>query len=104
MYKTDEAGKPRRFLDHGEAALWAVVTVGKVFGVFALYLLASFVFDALRNGEVGGPMLTLVPAAIMVLAWLFVTLVLYLYVALSGGVMDSEARRRYRNNETSRYR
>ena len=100
LYKTDEAGKPRRFLDHREAALWALTTVGKVFGIFALYFSASFVVDAFGEAEFGNLGLALVPAAMIALAWLFISLVLYLYVTLSGGVMDNEARRRYRNNET----
>ena len=48
--------------------------------------------------------MTLVPAACMLAAWLLASGVTYLYLALSGGVMDDEARRRYRNNETLRSR
>lgn len=55
IYKSDEAGKPRRFLNHREAALWAVTTVGKVFGTFALYWLVSSVFYAFGKGGLGGP-------------------------------------------------
>ncbi len=104
IYKSDEAGKPRRFLNHREAALWAMMTVGKVFGALALYWLINFVFVTFRDGEFGGRMLTFVVAAIMLVTWLGTSLVLYVYVALSGGVMDDEARRRYRNNETLRSR
>lgn len=80
------------------------MTVGKVFGAFALYWLIDSIFYTFRGGELGGAMLTLVPAAVMLVAWLLISLVLYAYVALSGGVMDDEARRRYRNNETLRSR
>ena len=100
IYKADEAGKPRRFLDHREAALWAVTTVGKFFGAYALYWLVSLVFGALRNGGSGWPTLTFALLAIPLTIGLLVSLVLYLYVALSGGIMDDEARKRYRNNET----
>ena len=100
IYKSDEAGKPRRFLDHREAALWATMTVGKVSGAFALYWLLNSVFYTFRGGELAGATLTLAPLAVMLAAWLLVSAVLYLYLVLSGGVMDDEARRRYRNNET----
>ena len=100
IYKSDEAGKPRRFLDHREAALWALMTVGKVFGAYALYWLVSLVVGALRDGGSGWPTLTFALTSIALVTWLLVSLFLYLYVALSGGIMDDEARRRYRNNET----
>lgn len=100
IYKTDEAGKPRRFLNHREAVLWALTTVGKVSGVVALYLLVGSIFGPLGGGEVGRSVLTLVPLAIMLTIGLLIAFAMYLYVALSGGVMDDEARRRYRNNET----
>jgi apolipoprotein N-acyltransferase len=100
IYKSDESGKPKRSLNHREAALWALMTVGKVFGALALYWLINFIFVAFRDGEVGMPMITFMVAAIMLATWLLISAVLYLYVALSGGVMDDEARRRYRNNET----
>lgn len=45
-------------------------------------------------------MLTLLPSACMLAAWLLISAVLYLYLTLSGGVMDNQARQRYRNNET----
>ncbi len=80
------------------------MTVGKVFGALALYWLINFIFVTVRDGELGGPVLTFVVAAIMLVAWLLISAVLYLYLALSGGVMDDEARRRYRNNETLRSR
>lgn len=100
IYKSDEAGKPRRFLNHREAALWSMTTVGKVFGALVLYWLINSIFITFSSGEFGGPVLTFVVAAIMLVAWLLISAVLYLYLALSGGVMDDEARRRYRNNET----
>ncbi|QIN82584.1 hypothetical protein GBA63_07970 [Rubrobacter tropicus] len=104
LYKTDEAGKPRRFLDHREAALWAVTTVCKVFGVFALYFLIDSVLVPSRDGEFGEPVLTFMLLAVLLVIGLLISLVLFLYVTLSGGVMDDAARRRYRNNETLRSR
>jgi hypothetical protein len=49
-------------------------------------------------------MLASVFLAILLGGGLLVSLVLYLYVTLSGGIMDDEARRRYRNNEALRSR
>jgi len=86
IYKSDEAGKPRRFLNHREAILWAMITVGKVFGALALYWLINFIFVAFTDGELGGAMLTFMLTAILLVAWLLISLILYLYVALSGGV------------------
>ena len=100
IYKSGETGKPRRFLNHREAVLWAVLTVGKFFGVFALYWLTSVILDSWGGDEAGGPILTFVLLAILLAVGLLISLVLYLYVALSGGIMDDEARKRYRNNET----
>lgn len=101
IYKTDQAGKPRRFLNHREAFLWALTTVGKLFGVAALYLLVGSIFDLRGSGEVGwSMMLTLMLLAIVLAIGLLIAFAMYLYVALSGGVMDDEARRRYRNNDT----
>lgn len=100
IYKADEAGKPRRFLDHREAALWAVTTVAKLSGAYALYWLVSLVFGVLGEGGSGWPAFTFALLAISLTIGLLFSLVLYLYVALSGGIMDDEARKRYRNNET----
>ncbi len=101
IYKTDEAGKPRRFLDHREAALWATLTVGKPLGAFSLTGLLALVFNPSADETVGWLALTAVVLAIALSAWLLASAVLYLYVSLSGGVMDREARRRYRNDETT---
>jgi hypothetical protein len=66
--------------------------------------LVSALFYPSGNDEVAGPMLASVFLAILLGGGLLVSLVLYLYVTLSGGIMDDEARRRYRNNETLRSR
>lgn len=100
MYKTDEAGKPRRFLGHGEAAVWSLLGVGRFIGVLALFGLLNSVLAAYRDGEIWRSAFVPVLAAGWLAIWLGVSLVLYLYVSLSGGIMDDAARRRYRNNET----
>ena len=95
IYKTDEEGRPRRFLSHGEAALWATLQTGKVAAPFALYaFLGAFL-------ETAGPGMPLaqrasyfsLPAAV-VLLWFLVVGAVYLYLVLSGGVMDREEGRR----------
>lgn len=102
IYKTDDAGKPRRFLGHGEAVLWALLTVGKVIGGIAVLMLLNSAVAAYRDW--GAWVYTFIPALVgfWLAVWPCVSLALYLYVSLSGGVMDDEARQRYRNNETLR--
>ena len=99
IYKTDEAGKPRRFLNHGEAILWALLTVGKLLGALALIMLLNSLFDPDR-GEIRLSILTPILVVILLATWSSISLILYLYVMLSGGIMDDRARQRYRNNET----
>lgn len=100
-YKKDQAGKPRRFLHHGEALLWALLTVGRFPGAFFGFWLLLFLIRAVREGGgIGWSTVTTVLVVALLTVWLLVSSVLYLFVALSGGVMDEEARRRYRNDET----
>ena len=100
IYKTDEAGKSRRFLGHGEAAVWALRQMGKVFGTFAALTLLNAAVRAYRDGWDGWFAFTALLAVVWLAIWLGVSLVIFFFIALSGGVMDDEARRRYRNNET----
>lgn len=100
MYKTDEAGKPRRFLGHGEAATWSMLTVGKLFGTIAGLMLLNAAVGAYRDGDPWSSLFVPTLAVAWLAIWLPASLALYLYVSLSGGVMDEEARRRYHNNET----
>lgn len=101
IYKTDEAGKPRRFVGHGEAVAWALRQMGKVFGALAAATLLSSAVGSYREGrwDLSFAFVALLAAAWLGI-WLSISLVLYLFVLLSGGIMDDEARRRYRNNET----
>jgi hypothetical protein len=91
-YKTDSAGKPRRFLSHREAASWTALKVGKFFGLALLFVL----LEALIFPEESGRMDSAVYSAfLLVVFWLLISAALYLYVALSGGVMGRDERRRY---------
>lgn len=99
IYKTDEEGRPRRFLSHREAAWWAALRTGTVAGPIVLYaFLGAFL-------ETAGPGMPLterfayfsLPAAVF-LVWLAVVGTVYLYLVLSGGVMAPDERRR-RGNE-----
>lgn len=88
-YKTDAAGRPRRFLSHREAAWWAVRRVGAFFSPF----LASSILWALLGSPYERS--TVLPVvAVLASVWLAVVGTVYLYLALSGGVMDKAERRR----------
>ena len=91
VYETDEEGGPRRFLSHREAARWAVLKVG----TFFLPLLVSPILWALFGSDSPYRWSAAVPvAARVVLLWLLVVGTIYLYLALSGGVMGEAERRR----------
>ena len=98
-FKKDAEGRPRRFLGHGEAALWSLRSGAVVAGVFAAPVLFRSLLDLV--GPVDGPPFNSLDLVIPAMIWATASLLLYLYIALSGGVMDREARRRYRNGETS---
>lgn len=104
IYKTDDAGAPRRFPGHREALSWAALKIGKLVGAFALFGLLGSAIETYRDGQTGWPTFTFVLAAVWLAIWLSVSLVLYLYVALSGGVMDREGRRRYLDDQRFRRR
>ena len=98
IYKTDEEGRPRRFLSHREAAWWAARRTGTVAGPFVLYaLLRAFL-------ETAGPGMPLAERAayfslpaVVFLLWLAAMGAVYLYLVLSGGVMAPDERRRRGN-------
>jgi hypothetical protein len=90
-YETDAAGRPRRFLSHREAAWWAARRVG----TFFLPLLAPPVLWALFGAASPGRWLAaLLVVAAVACVWLTVVGTVYLYLALSGGVMGKAERRR----------
>ncbi len=94
-YKTDDAGRPRRFLSHGEAAWWAVRRVG----TFFLPLLVSPILWAIFDPAAPSQRLTALPlVAAVACVWLSVVGAVYLYLALSGGVMGEDERRRFHEN------
>ena len=90
IYKTDESGRPRRFLNHREAAWWAARKVG----TFFVPLLVSPVLWALFSPDEPYRWAAVVPLmTAVVCVWLVVIVTIYLYVALSGGVMDRAERK-----------
>ena len=100
MYKTDEEGRPRRFLSHREAAWWAALKTGTLAGPVVLY---AFLTAFLETAGPGMPLAQraiyfFVPTALIVL-WLCVVGAVYLYLVLSGGVMGETERRRYREDD-----
>lgn len=99
----NETGAPRRLRGHGEAIRWAA---GIVFRFAARRFVPAFFVSllagaALRffSGEGLFDPAFLVTGAMMALGFLAIlgaasVTILYLYVVLSGGVMDSTERRR----------
>ena len=78
----------RRFESHGRAVRWAAMTAGKV----VVCLLAFGVYRVFTRGYGWWGMLTY--AGIALTTWLVSFTVAYLYLALSGGVLSREERRR----------
>ncbi len=86
-YKTDAAGRPRRFLSHREAAGWAVRRVG----TFFLPLLVSPVLWAVFHPDAPSQRLTALPVMFAVACvWLAVVGGVYLDLALSVVVMTDD--------------
>lgn len=90
-YKTDEKGRPRRFLSHRELALWATLKVVRYAGPVVGLGAVALIFDPEGFGRGFILLLGLMALALCVA----VVAVMYAYVALSGGVMGSEERMRY---------
>lgn len=92
-YKTDGAGRPRRFLSHREAAWWAARRVG----TFFLPLLASPILWAIFGSDSSSRWLSALPLIVAVACvWFAVVGAIYLYLALSGGIMGEAERQRFR--------
>jgi hypothetical protein len=91
IYKTDEEGKPRRFLNHREAVWWAVLKVGKVLGLFVVSPILWAIFGPEAPDRWARASLAV---AVVVVLWLVAAGAMYLFVALSGGVMARAERRR----------
>ena len=72
----------------------------RAFGAFAVFGLAGSLVRAYDDWEIWPLQAALVFAAIWLAIWLALSSVIFFYVALSGGVMDEEDRRRYRDDET----
>ncbi|WP_047866570.1 hypothetical protein [Rubrobacter aplysinae] len=92
LYKKDEKGGPRRFLSHRELAAWDALKVGRFAGPPLGLCVVATIFDPQELGR-----LAFLSLGLMLLAFcVAVVAVMYLYVALSGGVMGPEERLRYR--------
>lgn len=99
-YKTDDTGKPRRFLSHGEAAIWAARAVGKFAVPFVLIAGLRAIFDP---GPPGQRSVATYALILLLASYFLISGALYLYVTLSGGVMNREERLRHATRaETSR--
>jgi len=109
-YKRDEEGRPRRFIFHREALLWTLRRVGtRVAALVGPLLLLSIVGGVVRaitkTGGLPGWEHIVVWGLIVLIAcsfWLLFAGAYYLYIALGGGVMDRDARRRYREERRAR--
>lgn len=53
LYKTDEGGRPRRFLEHRELLLWVALKVGRFAGPPLGLLLLAGIFDLRGLGHQG---------------------------------------------------
>lgn len=93
IYKTDEAGRPRRFLSHREAAWWAARKVSVVFVPLLVY---PFVWALFGFGSPYPWSAVLFVATGVILASPTTVGAVYLYLVLSGGVMGEADRRRHR--------
>ena len=97
-FRRDAAGRPRRFLSHGEALLWSLcIGLAVAFGFAAPVLFRYLLYSIGLQDE---QPFSFVRVMFPVFVFLTVSVLLYLYIALSGGVMDRAARRRYLEGET----
>lgn len=91
-YKTDESGRPRRFLDHRESVSWAAVRVVKFAGsslAFGVVMLLFFYPQDLR------PVVILPVIAVVLVLCAAAVVAIHLYFVFAGGVMDRDERQRY---------
>lgn len=105
-YKTDEAGKPRRFYGHRELGLWAALKVGRFAGPpLASGAVLSVVFSI---GLADFPLrIVLWLAVAALILCIVVAALVHAYVALSGGIMSAEERserlRKFRESRRGRW-
>ena len=96
-YETDEAGRPRLFRSHREAAWWAARRVGVVFVPLLVYTFARALFGF--DGPYPWSAILYVAAGV-VLASLATVGAVYLYLALSGGIAGRGERHGRRGDGT----
>ncbi len=104
IYKTNEAGAPRRFLSHREAAWWAMIEVLKfaaprVWPLILGPIILSFAPNLFPGPTSAARLVAGLAVGATLALWLGVSGVIYLYIALSGGVMDAVDRRKYLQGE-----
>lgn len=91
LYKTDDSGRPRRFLSRREVIPWAALKTGRCAGPAPAIGLVTAIFDPQGLGRE-----VFLSLAVMVFAACALAVAgIYVHVALSGGVMGSEERGRY---------
>lgn len=91
LYKTDGSGRPRRFLSHRELILGAALKVGRYVGSALGLGLVIAIFDPQGIGQE----IVLALMAMVLAACVVGVAGIYLYVALSGGLMSAEERAGY---------
>ena len=103
IYKTDEAGNPRRFSSHREAAWWATLRAGTLFGpmialgaVRTLYLL----FFSAPHIKV---QVTIFVTLLVSAFWICASAIVYLYLNLAGGIMSRAERSKFERQHTVRH-
>jgi len=106
----DEEGRPRRFLSHREAVVWAVRRVLLFVGSLTLVGVVGALGRGFIRSRESDVTENVLPEALAYVAFVLVSFVciglmvagaLYLFVALHGGVMDVEARQRYREEQAA---
>lgn len=92
-YKADEAGRPRRFLSHAEAARWVFLKVAKFSATPVLIALANaLLLHTFFDYRLSLSFIFLAVASLLILL-LLVSAAMYLYLSLSGGIIGREERR-----------
>lgn len=99
IFKTDEDGKPRRFLSHREAAMWTASRVGAFFGLISVFGVARAIYEAFTSPSAFERQALIMILISLAVIWLGVCAVVYLYIVLSGGVMSRAERERRERTE-----
>ncbi len=96
-YKRDADGRPRHFESHREVLVWALKSTGAIFGPFLGVAAVSAIYSLFTSEAPIQTEAAIVVATSVAVLWLASSAVMYLYVALSGGIMSRDERKS-RNN------